>query len=679
MPGLVLFKRRWAIASDDFVFPSLAELFLRFLWLAALLTIYIVHQSDFDCGNGHTMRDFYIGTIALDSVGIVNMMALLFVSMQGTIRDNWPRRNIWVFLYGRLLLLLPEAIWACLTTYWMFGHHFTCDWTVVWTARTAVLCSWLVGFLTFVGILVVFDPLGAAKRRNVVHCSMSRDGASSFMVGDSSAHKVWENRCRLLCCCIACHNDTQEAFTEVGKIVAHFFRDMDLVPTDIAAGLMLVLQQQADAEESLYEVRIVDPSSSRTVNCAVGDGARNTENTDQLPRPKLWMTIPNLAYYMKYAMGSYGWPLYIYSNLCTGLCRLSCKCRPCSCIRMENGVFSDNICQCNTAALKKWSDVSDRNIIYISFHNTFKQVPFLVTVDYSKNVAIIAIRGTMSLKDGLADLSAKGAKIDIPGVENAYCHGAMLDCAHYIQERLTTLEILESAFSKLQDGAGLVVTGHSLGAGVATILSILLKPTYPDLMCFAYSPPGGLLSSSASTYTQDFVCSTAVGKDLVPRLGMFTLSDLRVKILRSLLQCNLPKYQILATGCLRILCCSTGRSSDQAEQTLLGLQRERRYMAEDNLSTIQDSLKACEKDLGEIVNLRWPLNPPGQFLHVVEVNEDSSGCCGEAPLYKAYWTSVSTFDKIILSRKMLSDHLPNVVLAALEQLVDRNVQPAEVQ
>lgn len=32
MPGMVLFGRRWAIASDDLFFPGLFELFLRGLW-----------------------------------------------------------------------------------------------------------------------------------------------------------------------------------------------------------------------------------------------------------------------------------------------------------------------------------------------------------------------------------------------------------------------------------------------------------------------------------------------------------------------------------------------------------------------------------------------------------------------------------------------------------------------
>jgi len=39
----------------------------------------------------------------------------------------------------------------------------------------------------------------------------------------------------------------------------------------------------------------------------------------------------------------------------------------------------------------------------------------------------------------------------------------------------------------------LVLVGHSLGAGTAAILAILLKPEHPTLQCFSYSPPGGLL------------------------------------------------------------------------------------------------------------------------------------------------------------------------------------------
>ena len=41
----------------------------------------------------------------------------------------------------------------------------------------------------------------------------------------------------------------------------------------------------------------------------------------------------------------------------------------------------------------------------------------------------------------------------------------------------------------------LVITGHSLGAGVASVLAVLLKPRskYRNLVCYAFSPPGCVL------------------------------------------------------------------------------------------------------------------------------------------------------------------------------------------
>jgi len=39
----------------------------------------------------------------------------------------------------------------------------------------------------------------------------------------------------------------------------------------------------------------------------------------------------------------------------------------------------------------------------------------------------------------------------------------------------------------------LVLVGHSLGAGVAAILAVLLHREFPNLHCFAYSPPGCLM------------------------------------------------------------------------------------------------------------------------------------------------------------------------------------------
>ncbi|BFZ06737.1 hypothetical protein BsWGS_09776 [Bradybaena similaris] len=666
MPGLILFGRRWAIGSDDFVFPSLAEAAIRIIWVAVLAIIFAVHQNGFICAYGSDLRAFYIGSLVINSISIVILIMLLHISMQGTITDSFPRRNIGKWIYAKLFLHLPEAVWLCISTYWAFGHSFTCDWSVITTVRGAVIFAWIVGFAMFVGILVVFDPTGSAHQRQSISCSMSSGQESELTMGEVSTSKVWETRCRVLCCCIACNPDTKQAFIDVSKVVAAFFKDIDLVPTDVAAGLVLVQKQQLDSDSQLASVVTTGSSAAGQPIIVRPDNA--------VPEPKPWMTIPNMLHYMKYAMGSYGWPFFIYDHLSTGVCRLCPHYRFCACIRTSNGVISDNVCQCNTAAIKELTGITDDDIIYVTFHNKFKQVPFYVVVDRETHSVVISIRGTLSFQDALADLHATGAELDIPGVPDSYCHAAMLDCANYILAQLQSLRILDTAFAQLETEGRLVITGHSLGAGVAAIMAVLLRPQYPDLICFSFSPPGGLMSANASKYAQDFVCSVVVGKDLVPRLGMYTLVDLKVKILRALCHSTDPKYKILATGCLRLLCCAGPTRSDPSSRSTNRGRSSSWPVNEERVPILRDTLKVAETQLEQIIKSPWPLHPAGQILHITELDESPS-FCGAEPTYVAVWSRPENFDRIVISHKMVSDHVPNVVHDALNQLYQRVYVP----
>ena len=101
----------------------------------------------------------------------------------------------------------------------------------------------------------------------------------------------------------------------------------------------------------------------------------------------------------------------------------------------------------------------------------------------------------------------------------------------------------------------LVIVGHSLGAGVASILAVLLKDYFPDLVCYAYSPPGCVFRSvcipSVSVYlpslilqcsfplvqySKEFITSVVIGNDMVPRYCPY-------------FGCKLKQYS-RAAGCL---------------------------------------------------------------------------------------------------------------------------------
>ena len=68
----------------------------------------------------------------------------------------------------------------------------------------------------------------------------------------------------------------------------------------------------------------------------------------------------------------------------------------------------------------------------------------------------------------------------------------------------------------LQDYS-LIIVGHSLGAGVATALGLILREHFPNLRCYTYSPIGCAFNFPVMEYTKEFVISFIIGKDMIPR------------------------------------------------------------------------------------------------------------------------------------------------------------------
>ena len=73
----------------------------------------------------------------------------------------------------------------------------------------------------------------------------------------------------------------------------------------------------------------------------------------------------------------------------------------------------------------------------------------------------------------------------------------MVDAAVYIDRKLREEGLLSRAFNlnkeRGTDDFDRVCVGHSLGAGAAAILAIMLKQEFPRTRGFVYSPPGGTL------------------------------------------------------------------------------------------------------------------------------------------------------------------------------------------
>lgn len=290
----------------------------------------------------------------------------------------------------------------------------------------------------------------------------------------------------------------RNSFADIAKLLSDFFRELDVVPSDVVAGLVLLrkfqkLERQAivrQQKNGIYEFLSGVPVNERTQFLRLND-------------PKDYDQFQTVIHYMHYALGAYGWPMYLMTHSKTGVCQLCTSfhcCFPCLCRRKDNDadIIEDNCCYCNYAALKKMLNHSDVEVIYTTYHVDVGETPFFVAIDYTKQKIVVSIRGTLSMKDVLTDLNAEGEVLPLePREEDWLGHKGMVQAAVYIKNKLTEENLIQRAqqhnVERKTHQFGLVIVGHSLGAGAAAILSILMKRAHPTLLCYSYSPPGGLL------------------------------------------------------------------------------------------------------------------------------------------------------------------------------------------
>lgn len=79
-------------------------------------------------------------------------------------------------------------------------------------------------------------------------------------------------------------------------------------------------------------------------------------------------------------------------------------------------VKEDNCCLCNFAAIRYMSKLHSKDILFASFVNHIFELPFFVTVDHETSSIVIAIRGSLSMRDIFTDLTAIVEKLDAYGV-----------------------------------------------------------------------------------------------------------------------------------------------------------------------------------------------------------------------------------------------------------------------
>jgi sn1-specific diacylglycerol lipase len=219
-------------------------------------------------------------------------------------------------------------------------------------------------------------------------------------------------------------------------------------------------------------------------------------------------------------------------------------------------------------------------------------------------------------------------------------------------------------------GWKIVVTGHSLGAAVASLVSFRVLETCPDIECFVFNPPGGLFDSKLAKLSKKFCTSVIVGQDAISRLSLLTVKRLIDDMMLTLALCKRPKLSVLLDSII-------GRYDDPSVSNTLFVTSD--GMSEEVSSILKQYVMSSNLHK-KGVDYR-PLYPPGNLLflrpfgNLEKTDKRNVPCCpgGSRKHYKkievwdAVWIEAEHLmdEGILLSHSMVRHHQLVTVATAL--------------
>ena len=192
----------------------------------------------------------------------------------------------------------------------------------------------------------------------------------------------------------------------------------------------------------------------------------------------------------------------------------------------------------------------------------------------------------------------------------------------------------------------------------------MLRPKYPKLRAFLYSPPGGVCSLPVVEYTKQFATGILLGHDGFSRLGVVQMERLRYQTLLAIKETRRSTGAVLARALLPSCC-----FSDETVEYVPGQSVDLLHSRACNSFEFQNKEIPFQK---ESVLLLLP----GRLIHILlnhQVKLPRSNDRGGA-IYQAIWSEDnSAYDRIIVSEGMVWDHLPTSLMNAMKGLLTRTL------
>jgi len=181
-------------------------------------------------------------------------------------------------------------------------------------------------------------------------------------------------------------------------------------------------------------------------------------------------------------------------------------------------------------------------LVYFDEKTEYEVAAHYLSFNVEEKICLIGIKGTSTMNDVLTDILCKTT----PFIPGKYAHDGIKNAARRIVHRIHPF--LESLFLPL--GYRVVLTGHSLGAGVAACVAMILKEELgiDDVFCYAYATPP-VVDRCAAIHARDYIISLVNDRDVVCRTSLSNMNimhEVLVKVNDMLKEGKLSKDQIIS-------------------------------------------------------------------------------------------------------------------------------------
>jgi hypothetical protein len=211
--------------------------------------------------------------------------------------------------------------------------------------------------------------------------------------------------------------------------------------------------------------------------------------------------------------------------------------------QMRSTTTVDTYLHPNDYAFSIHTNTPLENILYSSYSSkttsTTNNIAHIISVDHDMKAIIVSLRGTLGFYDFIIDLEFDYETIIYNGKEY-HVHSGIYQSAKIISQPNSVIHnIVRVALNDYPD-YGLVLCGHSLGGGVASMVGLLwtdpkkpyvtgvdskLPPNRP-LHVYSYGTPS-CMDEKLAKHCRTFMTSVVNHYDIIPRLSIGILTDLR--------------------------------------------------------------------------------------------------------------------------------------------------------